>query len=147
MDRTETKFWLAIACAEHVQRGQQQGFMQVCHGKSGPLQRMRAGDGIIYYSPTYSMGGKDPLQAFTARGIIAAGEPYQVDMGNGFCPFRRDVQWNHVYPLPIRPLLQDLQLTKGKTNWAYPFRFGVVEMSIEDYQLLSDKMSQNMNIL
>ena len=28
------------------------------------------------------------MQAFTAIGIVLPGEPYQVDMGNGFYPFR-----------------------------------------------------------
>jgi hypothetical protein len=57
--------WIAVACAQHVARGRAGGFMQVGHGKGGPLRRLHAGDGIVYYSPTVSLKGKDRLQAFT----------------------------------------------------------------------------------
>jgi hypothetical protein len=48
------RYWIAVASAGHARRGRQAGFMQVCHGKGGPLRRLRAGDGIVYYSPTVS---------------------------------------------------------------------------------------------
>jgi hypothetical protein len=38
------KHWLAVASAEHVRRGQAEGFMQVCHGKAAPLKRIQPGD-------------------------------------------------------------------------------------------------------
>ena len=38
-----TQNWIAVASAEHVRRGRADGFMQVCHGKGGPLARIRAG--------------------------------------------------------------------------------------------------------
>jgi len=58
--------WIAVASAEHVQRGRNAGFMQVCHGKVSPLRRVRPDDHVIYYSPTHTFGGRDKLQAFTA---------------------------------------------------------------------------------
>jgi len=68
--------WIAIASAEHVRRGRAEGFMQVGHGKAAPLKRIAPGDGVIYYSPTITLGGKDRLQAFTAVGVVCAGDPY-----------------------------------------------------------------------
>ena len=44
--------WIAVASAEHVRRGREGGFMQVCHGKAAPLRRIQPGDGVVYYSPT-----------------------------------------------------------------------------------------------
>jgi hypothetical protein len=38
------KHWLTVARAEHVRRGQAEGFMQVCHGKAAPLKRIQPGD-------------------------------------------------------------------------------------------------------
>ena len=64
------KNWIAVASAEHVAIGRELGFMQVCHGKAGPLRRLRAGDQVVYYSPTHSFGGKDKLQSFTACGTV-----------------------------------------------------------------------------
>jgi hypothetical protein len=48
--------WIAVACAEHARRGAELGIMQVCHGKGAPLRRVRAGDGVVYYSPTVTLG-------------------------------------------------------------------------------------------
>lgn len=137
---TDTKYWLGIACADHVQRGQTEGFMQVCHGKPAQLRRMRKGDGILFYSPAQTMGGKDRLQSFTAQGILPTDNVYQADMSNGFCPYRRDVHWNKTKAISIRPFLDQLELTKGKSNWAYPFRFGLLEISADDFNLVSEAM-------
>ena len=100
-------YWIAVASAEHVRRGRGEGFMQVSHGKAAPLKRIKPGDGIVYYSPTVTLGGKDTLQAFTAIGTVNDGEPYQGDMGAGFKPFRRDVTWWTRNEAPIRPLLDN----------------------------------------
>ncbi|MFD1229428.1 EVE domain-containing protein [Pseudochrobactrum kiredjianiae] len=80
------KYWLAIASADHVQRGRAEGYMQVCHGKSAPLRRVKLGDGVVYYSPAQTMGDKDKLRSFTAQGVICGDGVYQVDMGQGFSP-------------------------------------------------------------
>jgi hypothetical protein len=64
--------WIAVASANHVAIGVAQGFMQVNHGKSGPLRRISPGDLVTYYSPTAVFGTKTPLQAFTAIGRVQA---------------------------------------------------------------------------
>jgi len=79
-----TGYWIAVASAEHVRLGVAGGFMQVCHGKTGPLRRIRAGDGVACYSPTETFGGGERLQAFTAIGRVCGDEPYPADMGGGF---------------------------------------------------------------
>lgn len=116
--------------------------MQVCHGKPAPLRRLQQGDGIIYYSPTFTMGGIDRCQSFTAFGIVADGDVYQTDMGSGFHPYRRGVTWSASRPVSIRPLLKQLELTKGKSNWAYPFRFGLLEISTHDFDLVAQAMAE-----
>lgn len=134
------KSWIAVASAEHVRNGRTQGFMQVCHGKAAPLRRLRPNDWVVYYSPTVTFRGKDRLQAFTAIGQIKEGEPYQVDMGNGFCPYRREVRWFESQEATILPLLDQLDFTKNKRNWGYPFRFGLLEISEYDRQQISIAM-------
>lgn len=113
--------WIAVASAEHVTRGVAGGFMQVCHGKAASLRRIATGDRVVYYSPTVTFGGKDKLQAFTAIGVVKAGAPYQIDMGHGFRPFRRDVTWLGGQAAPIQPLLDDLEFSADKKNWATYF--------------------------
>lgn len=131
--------WIAVACADHVARGQMGGFMQVAHGKEAPLKRVQPCDLVTYYAPTQAMGGKDGLQSFVAVGRVKPGVPYQVDMG-GFTPFRRDVDWWQATPAPIRPLLDLLELTQGKTNWGYGFRFGLIKISPADFAVIAGAM-------
>ena len=140
------KSWVAVASAEHVQKGREEGFMQVCHGKGAPLRRLKPHDYIVYYSPTITFGGKDKLQSFTAIGRVTGNEPYQVDMGNGFCPFRLDVRWFESQEAPISSLLNQLELTKNKNNWGYQFRFGLITISEHDMQLISIAMQAINNI-
>lgn len=130
-DRT-ARCWIAVASGEHVQRGVAGGFMQVCHGKEGPLRRLHSGDRVVYYSPTSTFGRKDTLQAFTALGTVAPAAPYPFDMGGGFVPWRRDVRWQPAREAPIRPLLDALDFTRGVRSWAAPLRFGLLGISDAD---------------
>lgn len=135
-----SRHWIAVASAEHVRRGRTEGFMQVCHGKSAPLRRMQPGDRVIYYSPTEHFGAGDKLQAFTALGTVKPVAPYQVDMGEGFYPFRRDVAWETARETPIGPLLDRLGFTAGKRNWGYQLRFGLFEITEADADLIAAAM-------
>ncbi len=117
--------------------------MQVCHGKLGPLRRVRPGDRVVYYSPTVHFGGKDRLQAFTALGTVLPGDPYEVDMGGGFRPFRRDVAWDaNLNDAPIAPLLERLSFTTGKSNWGYAFRFGLLSATAQDMECIAAAMME-----
>ncbi|MCM0020959.1 MAG: EVE domain-containing protein [Tagaea sp.] len=132
--------WIAVACATHVTRGRAGGYMQVCHGKGGPLARIKPGDRVAYYSPTTEMGGGAPCRAFTAIGTVRAREPYRFDMGGGFVPFRRDVEWLAGSVAEIRPLLDELELTRGRKNWGGAFRFGLVRVSDADMDRIAAAM-------
>jgi hypothetical protein len=132
--------WLAVASADHARRGKELGIMQVCHGKGGPLKRLRAGDGVVYYSPTVAFGGKDRLQAFTCIGVVRDERIYQADMGGGFRPFRRDVDFVAANEASILPLLDELELTRGKRSWGYPFRFGLLEITQADFETIAAAM-------
>jgi EVE domain len=133
--------WIAVASGHHARRGRDGGFMQVCHGKGGPLRRLRAGDGIVYYSPTVSFGAADRLQAFTSIGFVKDERIYQVDMGGGFRPFRRDVRYVDANEAAILPLLGELELTRDKRNWGYPFRLGLVEITARDFATIATAMA------
>ena len=132
--------WVAVASAEHVRLGRSQGFMQVCHGKAAPLRRIRPGDRVVYYSPSTAFRGKDRLQAFTAIGQVRQGEPYAFDMGAGFVPFRRDVDWFQAAEAPIQPLLDRLAFSAGVRNWGYQLRFGLFAIGAADMDLIAAAM-------
>jgi hypothetical protein len=133
-----TKYWIAVASAEHARRGRA-GFMQVNHGKEAPLRRIHPGDSVAYYSPTITFGGKDKLQAFTLIGRVKPGDIYEGEMG-GWTAHRRDVAWADAEGAPIGPLLDDLDFTKGKTNWGYQLRFGLFEITEHDFERIAEAM-------
>ena len=133
-------YWVGVASADHVARGRADGFMQVCHGKAAPLRRINPGDGVIYYSPTQVFGAADGLQSFTAIGFARDHLPYLVDMGQDFTPYRRDVDWVLSTSALIRPLLDQLDLTRGLRNWGYGFRFGLLAITPGDFATIGRAM-------
>ena len=132
--------YIGVASAAHVRLGEAGGFMQLCHGKSAPLSRLGSGDRIFYYAPAETMGGNDRVMAFTAAGRVRQNPVYPVDMGNGFTPFRRDVDWERTKPAPIHPLLDKLDLTRGKKHWGAAFRFGLVRITDHDAEIILGAM-------
>lgn len=134
-----TKYWVAVASADHARRGKAGGFMQVNHGKAAPLKRIHPRDGVAYYSPATTMGGKDKLQSFTMIGTVKPGDIYEGEMGD-WIAHRRDVAWVKSEDAPIAPLLDQLDFTAGKTNWGYQLRFGLFEISKHDFELIAQTM-------
>jgi hypothetical protein len=120
------KNWIAVACVEHVRRGVSLGIMQVCHGKAAPPRRIKAGDRVAYYSPAETMRGGAKVQAFTAYGVVRDDAIGQVDMGNGFCPFRRLVDYAPSRPAAIKPLLETPDFAFAGRGWGVKLRFGLV---------------------
>jgi hypothetical protein len=131
-----TRYWIAVASAEHVRRGRSAGFMQVNHGKAAPLKRIKPGDFVVYYSPSEQYGSKQPFRHFTALGQVKDGEPYVGDMGPDFKPYRRDVAWRNSKETAITPLLQSLSFSKDNKNWGYQLRFGLFEISASDFEMI-----------
>jgi hypothetical protein len=137
------KFWCGVASKEHVELGKQLGYCQVCHGKRSPLERMSIGDGLLYYSPVIQFKGREQCQKFTAIGKVAGVETYKFKMYEDFVPYRRDVEYYEAKEVAIRPLLQELEMTKGKSNWGYKFRFGHFQLVKEDFLIIANLMLDN----
>jgi hypothetical protein len=125
---SERRDWLAVASAEHVARGVAGGFMQVCHGKGAPLRRLRGGDRIAFYSPGLSMGGPADLKSVTAFGRVTDDELEQVDMGGGFRPWRRRVDWLSDQHVPIRLLQAQPGFALSGPGWGAKLRFGLLRL-------------------
>jgi hypothetical protein len=132
--------WLGVACVVHVRKGVAGQFMQLGHGKEAPLRRLRAGDGIVYYSPSVEMGVPDNFQSFTAIGTVRDDRIYRGDMGPDFKPWRRDVDWRRAHEAPIRPLLGRLSFTRGRTNWGYALRRGLIAIGDDDVSVILEAM-------
>ena len=134
---TQPRFWIGVASRDHVLEGVEQGFCQLCRGKSNPLKRLSPNDWLIYYSPRTTMNGGELVQAFTAIGQILEREPYCFDMGNGFVPYRRDVRFLAAQEASIRPMLHNLSFIQNKQSWGYVFRFGLFEIPETDFERIA----------
>jgi len=132
-------FWIGVVSREHVMRGVEGGFAQLCHGRAAPLRRMRAGDWLVYYSPGERPRG-EPVQAFTAIGHIRGGDAYPHRLTDDFVPFRRDVDYLPCTPAPIRPLLADLSFIRDTARWGAPFRFGHLAVPEADFRRIAASM-------
>jgi EVE domain len=130
--------WLGVVSEQHVQRGVAGGFAQVCHGKAQPLRRMRAGDWLVYYSPSLTMGGA-PLRAFTALGQLEDADVFSFDMGGGFVPFRRRVRYVVARAALLEALKPELELC-ASANWGMALRRGHLPLSPKDFALIANAM-------
>ena len=137
---TDRQYWIGVVSRQHVQVGLNGGFVQLNHGKKAPLQKLKAGDGFVYYSPKTSYPDGEPLQMFTAIAIVKAGEVYQGDMGADFHPFRLDVNYLPARETPIRPLIDKLSFIKDKTHWGAAFRFGNLKVPAQDFKIIAQAM-------
>ncbi|MEW9699523.1 EVE domain-containing protein [Paenibacillus sp. SI8] len=136
----QSRYWVGVVSASHVERGVQGGFAQLCHGKSAPLRRMHAGDWLIYYSPRKEMGKGEALQAFTAIGQVVNDTVYEYQMSETFVPFRRDIRYKPCREVKIANLLEQLSFTRGNRNWGYTFRYGHFEINREDFLTIAGAM-------
>jgi len=139
------RFWVGVASKDHVMGGVAGGFAQLNHGKAGPLNRMRPGDGIVYYSPRTEMGRGEPVQGFTAIGTVKPGEPYKGEMGGGFVATRRDIAFVPAHDAPIQPLLERLSFTTGRKSWGMVLRRGAFEITAEDFAIIAAAMGAKIN--
>jgi hypothetical protein len=139
MNGEKTGYWLGVVSAAHVDRGVAGGFAQVCHGKEAPLRRMKAGDWLIYYSPSTEMVGGQPLRAFTALGQVVGDRVFTHDMGDGFVPYRRRVRYQAVRPVPLAELSRSLHLTQ-RPHWGMALRRGHLALDRHDFEIISSAM-------
>jgi len=134
------KYFIGVVSKEHVLLAVKNGIAQIGHGKRSGLARMHKGDFLIYYSPKIAMDSNEKLQAFTALGEIVDDEIYQVTMSSKFKPFRRKVKYLPTAETPIAPLIEKLSFIKNKKQWGYIFRYGLVSIPKEDFDVIYNKM-------
>lgn len=131
--------WLGVVCQDHVARARELGIAQLGHGKKAPLERLAPGDWLVYYAPRTSLGGGQPLRAFTAVGRVADDEIWQADEG-GFRPWRRRVAYTPgTREAPVAGFGGALDLTAGP-NWGYRLRRGLLPLTGHDLALITEAM-------
>jgi len=140
---SERNYWVGVVSKDHVALGVAGGFTQLNHGKAGPLERMRAGDGFAFYSPRTAYPDGEPLQALTAIGRIRDGNVYQVTQAPGFSPFRLAVDYLPAHDAPIKPLIEELSFIRSKAHWGAAFRFGYLRVPEADFAKIAAAMGRD----
>ncbi len=135
------RHWLNVVSRDHVLRGVELGIVQAAHGKRTAAERMRPGDGLVYYSPRTGIREGAWVKAFTALGTIGDRPAWQAeDQGGCFRPWRREVTYRPgAREVSIDALRADLELT-SVPNWGMVLRRGLVELSAHDFALISRAM-------
>lgn len=138
----ETKYWLVVVSKDHLETGKRLGVVQANHGKAAPMKRMKPGDLIVFYSPKLHFQGKKPCKKFTAIARVKVGEVYRGDMGGGFKPYRRDVEFLPYEETDIQPLIPQLTFIRNRQSWGFVFRFGFFEIPKDDFETISNSMKK-----
>lgn len=134
------KYWIIVASKDHVKKAEEGGFCQACHGKKWPLEKMKAGDGVLFYSSKEKFGSSISYQKFTAIGEIKVGTTYKVTINPTFEPHRKDVSFMDCQEIEIHSLLEQLHFTGNTKNWGYKLMNGFLEIDKHDFELISNKM-------
>jgi len=136
----KTKYWIVVVSKEHTRRGEAGGFMQACHGKRAPLNRIQQDDWVIFYSPKEAMESDIKCQAFTAVGQAIDDEVYSFQMSDDFVPFRRNIKFYNCAQISILPMIEQLHFITNKSKWGFPFRTGFFEINAHDFDLITSQM-------
>ena len=86
------------------------------------------------------MEGSELYQKFTAIGEVIDDTAYQVDMGNDFKPFRRNINYFEAKRIDIKPLVPLLPFIKNKNSWGYVFRYGFSEIDQKSFEIIAGGM-------
>jgi hypothetical protein len=135
-------FWIGVASAQHARAGRDGGFAQLGHGKHVALQSIKKGDWIVYYCPREGISGGAVVQAFVTLGQVTSDAPYRAAQAMDFNPFRVDVDYlEGATPAPIKPLLDQLRLTRDRgANWGIAVRGTKRRIEEEDMEMIAHAM-------
>lgn len=144
-----TTFWMGVASADHARAGRDGGFAQLGHGKHTAVKSLKRGDWIVYYSPKERLGQGDAVQAFTTISRVTSDEPYQVNQGKNFAPFRVDVDYvKDAKFASFTPLLNKLDLTKDRgAHWGIAMRRSKSKLSASDMRTIALAMNVPLSLI
>ena len=137
------KYWILVASREHVLIGLKENIAQVCHGKAIPLKKIKKNDYIIYYSPKEIFMQNILCNKFTAIGKVQDDEIYQFEMSKDFIPWRRKIEYFKSKEVEIKPLIESLSFIKNKKSWGMYFRYGIIEIDKNSFDIIAKNMLKN----
>ncbi|MEQ1977499.1 EVE domain-containing protein [Xenorhabdus sp. SGI240] len=125
------KHWIAVISRAHARLAADSGFLQVCHGKAGPLRKTRAGDEVFIYCPRSEMKSGEILKTVEYQCVFTHDDIYQVEQFPGFKPFRKDVIFDPSFQSVVLKDIDGLEFT-ANPQWGMLARRGFFEISTND---------------
>jgi EVE domain len=137
------KYWIGVACLNHIQRGAELGMFGIGHGKRQPLEPMAPGDKIVFYAPKIDHTKTDKAnisQKFKGFGTLLDQPIFSEEIA-GACVFGRKILFDRIdQAAPIQPLIDQLDFILNKAKWGFPFLRGYVEISQKDWDLIVSQL-------
>lgn len=135
-----SKKWIGVVSKSHVSKGINGGFACVCHGKKGPISRLKQGDWLIYYSPTNTYPNGKKCQEFTGIGRVISGQVHEIDLGMEFTPHGIDMEYLlSITPVSVHELKKELSFTQSR-SWGMLLRSGLFQISDEDFNIIKNAL-------
>lgn len=134
------RYWIALATRDTAHAAVRHGICLISGGRQGPLRKLAAGDGVVYYSPQEAENG-EALECFTALGRVSDDAPRQTCWdGAPLTPWVRDCDYSAVAETPVRPLLGSLGFVAQPRHWGRTFHRGHMEIAETDFQAIASHM-------
>ncbi len=136
-------YWIGVTSSDHVALAVAGGFTQLNHGKAGPLERMRAGDGFACYSPRTAYPDGERCRRSRRSAASRARLSSRPTGRTASCRFDAHAEYLPREPAPIRPLIDSLSFIRSKVHWGAAFRFGFLRVPEEDFARIAAAMGRD----
>ena len=135
------RYWIAVVPKSRVALAVAGNFAMFAHGRHDAVKRTRAGEWLAYYSPRTVLKGGGEVRAFTAIGVFAESEPYEVEMSAGHMGWRRDFLYERkAREAGVYPLLDQLSFIVDREHWGLFFHRSLFSVTREDFALIATAM-------
>ena len=116
-----------------------EGVVSFAHGRESSVRALSPGDRVIVYAPLTRTGG-DRLQAFVAHATVTGDHPEPRDFGARGIGWVRRATYDRVSEVPVRPMIDALDILRDRRNWGGVFRAGKVRISAADHDRIAVAM-------
>lgn len=137
----EPRSWICVVSREDALVARATDAVRLSATGEQRLRRLRAGDGVLLYSPREQNKTGEKVQRFTAVGVVTGVAPYQRDDDLHGSWFRDVVFDRPTGEVQVRPLLGALSFVRDAEGWGIVFRPGFLSVTQADFDLVRRHMA------
>lgn len=127
------RYWVTEAAQEHVHVVRDKGYTQINTGPREPLENMKIGDWILYYSSTMFYQQPEPVcEQFTGISCVTGKRSYP--QGGQFPDrWRRDVEFFHCNPHHPNHFINQVSFLQEQDDWKQKLLQPIFEIPRQDF--------------